>query len=318
MSNSEKHSELIELAVRKLTGEATSMELENLAALLKENKEYQKLYLEIEKTWKASEEAKGITSSETDEEWARLQEAIHTSDSSQSSFSIYKIAASILIVLGIAVVLFIVSQSDQTELYAVQTTTYTFNDGSQVTLKTNAKLIFKEGFIPEKREVFLEGEAYFDIAKAPNRPFIVHSDIVDVTVLGTSFNVNTDTSSPEVVVVSGIVNVKHDEQNVELEAGDKASLASGQLLASKNNDPNFLSWKTMDFTFSDASLSKVIQDLSDAYQTPIRINENIDQCKITVSFENQSLDEILSVITATLGLSLEQTDQGILLTGQGC
>ncbi|MBV6641517.1 MAG: hypothetical protein KI791_12400, partial [Cyclobacteriaceae bacterium] len=79
MKSGAEHNELIDLAVKKLSGEATPDELKQLQVLINEKVENRTLYDELEKTWVSTDKAKGITQAEVDAEWLRLQKEMHRS-----------------------------------------------------------------------------------------------------------------------------------------------------------------------------------------------------------------------------------------------
>ena len=81
-------------------------------------------------------------------------------------------------------------------------------DGSVVYLNQQASFSYPQTFEPDKREVRLEGEAFFEVAKDAQRPFIINTTHADIRVLGTSFNINTDADQTEVSVTTGKVSVQ--------------------------------------------------------------------------------------------------------------
>jgi len=322
MKSEAEHSELIELAVKKLSGEASAEELNQLQRLIDEKVENQTFYEELEKTWVSTEKARGITQAEEDEEWLRLQKEMHR-DQHRSLFSTWlKIAASLALLISISLIVFQFSKSDHMILVATDSSiTQTLSDGSVITLKAGSELKYTEGFSDEMRQVTLEGEAFFEVTRDTERPFIVHTPSIDVKVLGTSFNVKADESNTaDVVVVDGLVSVKYRDQEVKLNPGEKAIaiLATHKLARLKNEDPNFISWKTMKFYFDDSPLKQVVRDLNHAFDSSIQVEDHLMNCPVTVSFEDQSLDAILRVLQATLNLSIKENKGVKVLSGPGC
>ena len=132
---------------------------------------------------------------------------------------IWRVAASIAIVLGIAIVLYL-SQSTTGINYLTKSTergqkaTITLSDGSTVRLNSESSITYPESFAEEIRELELVGEAFFDIKKDQDRPFIVSSHKIETTVLGTSFNINAyDSTAVSVALVSGKVKVNTTQNN---------------------------------------------------------------------------------------------------------
>ena len=322
MKSGAEHNELIDLAVKKLSGEARPDELNQLQVLIDETVENRTLYDELEKTWTSTDKAKGITQTEVDAEWLRLQKEMHRSDRKSVFPTLLKVAASIAVILSVALVIFQLTKSDQLTLVAAdKAITQQLSDGSVVTLKAGGELKYVDGFAEELREVTLKGEAFFEVTPDSERPFIVHTQSIDVTVLGTSFNVKADnTGTADVVVVDGLVSVKYQDQEVKLNPGERAIavLTSEKLTKQKNEDPNFLSWKTMEFSFINTPLKQVVRDLNNAFNSTIQVDENMLNCPVTVSFQGQSIDSILRVLEATLSLTIKEESGKKVLLGPGC
>ncbi|MEP1095991.1 MAG: FecR domain-containing protein [Cyclobacteriaceae bacterium] len=323
MKNSSEHSELIHLTTHKLTGEASRDELSRLDELLLENRENQRVHSELIRTWDGTEKAAGFTQEDTDEEWERLKNSIQNEQSSGNSFSFLKIAATIVLAIGVGLSAYFLNQDNATHLVAQQVQTEVLEDGSTITLNAATELSFSSDYGKEKREVNLTGEAFFDIEKDIDRPFIIHTPSVDVKVIGTSFTLRVlpDEPTAEVVVTDGTVEVSYRGKVIKLEVGEKGILDknSRQLFKVFNDNINFMAWKTKIFVFNDVLLEDVIEILNNAYQSSVYIKgTEIAKCPVTVSFEEKSLDSILQVLTTTLNLSIWKTGNGTELSGSGC
>ena len=319
--NAENHNEIIELASRKFAGEASAQDKARLEALLNESEANKQYYAELVKVWDGTEKAAGITPAEINEEWIRLRGEIRKSQ--KKSFSFMKIAASIALLAAVGIAFFWLQNDKMERLVADQMQEQTLEDGSIVTLNADSELRYPKNFSNEaSREVKLKGEAYFEVEKNPEKPFVIKTPTVEVEVLGTSFSVRSreGESTSSVVVSSGSVAVKYGGNRLELKPNEKAILdrSSGRLFKVINDDPNYLSWKTKRFVFDDTPLEKAVENLSNAYQVDIRLAKNIQTCPVTVSFDNQSLEAILEVLKATLELSVEKNSKGFEISGQGC
>ena len=123
------------------------------------------------------------------------------------------------------------------------------------------------------------------------------------------------------MVVTGKVQVTHAGDQVTLFPGEKATVnyKSGKLFKLVNDDPNFQAWRTKKFVFDDLPLAQVIALLSEVFDTSIYLaNEQLGACPVTVSFDNQSLDSIIEVLTNTLDLTTTKTNKGLAIEGEGC
>jgi ferric-dicitrate binding protein FerR (iron transport regulator) len=83
-------------------------------------------------------------------------------------------------------------------------------------------------------------------------------------------------------------------------------------------EKNVLAYKTKFFSFSNADLGSVVEALNDVYDKKIVISDNLKACTLTVSFNNEDISEIALIISETLGLEVKESDQQILLEGEGC
>ena len=145
-----------------------------------------------------------------------------------------------------------------------------------------------------------------------------------IKVLGTSFNVKAydDRQSIEVTVHSGTV-ILYDslDEKITLKAGEKGiySKTTHSLEKTINDDLNFLSWKTRKLVFRNNTLTEITSVLSDVYHINIVLNnDNLRLCRVTASFDNQALDEVLNVLKETLDLNIQQKESGIVISGNGC
>jgi len=145
-------------------------------------------------------------------------------------------------------------------------------------------------------------------------------------VVGTSFFVNTMNygNKKEVILSSGVVRVYYQEKPGEttiLFPGDKAEMETNgfAIIKSHNDDVNYLSWKTRHIVFGNTPLNEVAALLTRVYRTSIRLSDDrLSNCRITATFDKQSLESVLNVLKATLDLQVRNTGSGIVLSGQGC
>ncbi len=198
-------------------------------------------------------------------------------------------------------------------------------DGSKVFLNSNTYIRYTENFGSDAREIYLKGEAYFEVVHNAELPFIVNTNKADVKVLGTAFNVNTQISGKEleVFVESGKVQLNQKNgynNNILIEPGYIGVLSENTLNKSKNNDINYLAWKTRYMVFRDTKLETVARKLENVYNTHIIFeNPETADCRLTTTFNDQSLDSILEVIKETFNLEdIVKTKKGIIIVGQGC
>ncbi len=185
-------------------------------------------------------------------------------------------------------------------------------------MNANSKLLYPKEFKKNKRVVEFEGEAFFEIAKIHNKPFIIKSKKVEIMVLGTSFNVNSNFNEQkiEVTVKTGKVRLymsKDIKNSVILEKGDIGSIVNNIVIKNKNTNPNYLSWKKY-FEFNGETLQNVIKTINIAYNANVVFeNTEISKEKISTTFDNQKLDTILKIICKTYNLKMISQNDKIVL-----
>jgi ferric-dicitrate binding protein FerR (iron transport regulator) len=192
------------------------------------------------------------------------------------------------------------------------------NDGSRVFLNVDSKIKFPEQFNKTKREVYLEGEAYFEVSHDVKHPFIVHTGNLSTMVLGTKFNVS---AYPEYKVVAvslleGKVKVSHTEKGIN----DNSTILKPKeelLYDIEKNVSSFgifdslkaVGWKDNTFKFENEQMSKVLNKLEKAFGVKFKISSQtvLDQ-KITIKLEKTSLQTVIEVIKSLTGLDYKTVE----------
>lgn len=146
------------------------------------------------------------------------------------------------------------------------------SDGTQVWLNSDSELRYPVEFAGEERTVYLKGEAYFDVAKDVSRPFHVKVGKVDLTVLGTSFNVSTHNgNSTETVLVSGSVEVSSHLSKRILKPNERGVMKDGsdKIAVDVVDVEPFIAWKNGDFIFHGETLEDIMNKLSRWYNVEV-------------------------------------------------
>ncbi len=188
-------------------------------------------------------------------------------------------------------------------------------DGTSVSLNENATLKYQSEFSSNERRVALEGEAFFDVERNEEKPFIIdlhHESYVKV--LGTSFNIDADDKKEftTVYVKSGKVEFGTEKDQVTLNAGETGVMnnLTGEVERRVNESEEMKSiyWKTQELDFDDIKLSETIEILEDVFEVKIDLNciEKGDD-RLVSHHKDETLDEILNVIATVLDLDLIQT-----------
>lgn len=203
---------------------------------------------------------------------------------------------------------------------------YILPDGSVVTLNSDSKISFPKRFKGDSREVTISGEAFFDVKRNQEKPFIITAGEARVKVLGTSFNVSAypDNERVEVLVESGRVEVSHKE-NISVEKEEKILLTRGEkgtllkkenvLVESVNTDRNYLAWKTRNLVFNETPMKEVINHLRKVYHVDIQTeDEKINEMVLTAEFDKKPIDFVLNVVKITFDLDLNYEDEYYILS----
>ena len=192
------------------------------------------------------------------------------------------------------------------------------SDGSVVHLNAFSRLRFPFSFDGNNREVYLEGEAYFDIAKKADQPFIVHTAGTSVKVLGTSFNVNAYNDSLIVTsLVSGsVVSDAEDNDSVYLKPGMASVYRKGYRQQQQSFDEAItLSWRNGEYAYYNQPLGTLDAVISHWYGKQLLFDdpELANKMLTGVIERDQPLLEFLESLDKTSGITFRITDDKIYL-----
>ena len=193
-----------------------------------------------------------------------------------------------------------------------------FPDGSVAILNESASVTYPEAFGSE-RNVEFTGEAYFDIQKS-DKPFLIKTGDVDVRILGTAFNLSTAGDEVHILVERGIVAFEKGESQVKI-TKDQLGIftkATNEVVIDNSPPSNIMSWRNGVFHFDDAELSDVTAQLSAYYQIEFRVAPQFEACKVTASFMDATLADVLTVLETILSAEVSQVDSVVRIKGQGC
>lgn len=190
--------------------------------------------------------------------------------------------------------------------------TYTIelSDGTIVQLNANSKLRFPNKFIGSTREVSMEGEAFFIVAKDTEKPFIVTSKNTKIEVLGTQFNVNTHFENiVKTFLLEGSVGVRHNN-NITMISPNQL-LVVNELTNSNtisnveiNDRENIIGWLSDVFIFNNIEVKEIVKILSIWYGEELIIDNNLNE-RVTARYKrNTSLQEIIESLEIITGKTI--------------
>ena len=162
----------------------------------------------------------------------------------------------------------------------------TLQDGSRVWLNSNSTLEYPNIFRKDDRQVKLSGEAFFDITKDPERPFIIETFACNIEVLGTKFNVEANAADSEfsAALLEGSIKLtdKTPGANMLLKPGEKAELIHGELRRSKITNPDEYLWTDGIISLQSSSFSELLKRFEKAYDVRFVVkltDEPVVHCK---------------------------------------
>jgi ferric-dicitrate binding protein FerR (iron transport regulator) len=194
----------------------------------------------------------------------------------------------------------------------------TLSDGSKVHLNTFSRLTYPEFFDDSGRNVELEGEAYFSVTPDKKRPFIVKSGGTLTVVRGTEFNIKNRGESISVVVVKGVVDTYNSnlDEVYKLKKGDYISYTEQKGFSSpqKADLQRTLAWRKDKFSFKRTPLKEVMEELERFYNVNVTFSaDSLKSKTITGTFNSNSINNILSIISLTLDLKINYSKGNIIV-----
>ncbi|NVO21060.1 MAG: FecR domain-containing protein [Bacteroidetes bacterium] len=304
---------------RYITGDCTPDDRRVISGLIDTDPLYQQEYKELNQVWNHTG-IKSIPVFDVNVAWSSVEERISKAPSRRihriqpvhnqvRKIAGYALRIAAVLLIGIAIFQFLVPHTSFKTIASGTSVAAPLSlaDGSTIFLNSSSSIKFPEKFGGNKREVYFWGEAFFEIAHDPTRPFIIETGETRIKVLGTSFNVKAypKTNRIEVVVNSGKVLFYHVDKNdhilgqVILLKGDKGVYFrnTGQITRLLNDEPNYLSWKTGLLVFSETSLDKVLTAVGQKYGVTFNMaDKDLSQLKLTATFDNETLDAVLEVL----------------------
>lgn len=169
-------------------------------------------------------------------------------------------------------------------------------DRSVVTLNKFSRVVFLINEGEEKRLVKIKGEAFFEVASNPDKPFVVDAGKAKVRVVGTAFNLKSDEKRnfAEVSVSEGTVSFSSGKEKIILTRGETGVFFNGHIQKVITENLNTDYWKTGQLVFTNASLEAIAKVLVDEFDEIVEYKHvgRVSNVVVTTRFENQSLDQI--------------------------
>ena len=179
----------------------------------------------------------------------------------------------------------------------------TLGDGSIVMLNAGSKLTFPTDFRGSERKVYVEGEAFFNVAKNPNKPFIVTVGGSEIRVLGTQFNVSSypETEGIEATLLEGSIQFSNTSGKVVLKPNQQVLAGYSKLDVRNVSAEDFNAWTKGDFLFNDMPLAVVMQKLARWYNVEVDLAV-LPKKNLYIKISRKAdIDEVLEDISKATG-----------------
>ncbi len=353
----------IELLAKKESGEITLLEQQELAQLVAGNEHFSKLAGILGDITTSVKPADEDIEAYLEKRWLSLESKIQVADSELVMFDTPKpiftlkrllVAASVIAVLLVGALTFSRwqnkdQQKGENNIFYTKRgskSNLVLPDGTQVWLNADTKITYGKAFGEKIREVYLEGEAFFDVVKNPSVPFIVHTSTMDVKVLGTAFNVRSyaDETSAQTSLIRGAVEIELKEasdKKIQLKPDEKIIIQKESAAHSHDKNENNVTtspeilithikksladsaametlWVKNKLAFDHMELQAIAQQLERWYDVKIIIEGNqLKHTKFNGTFASEGLEEVLEAFKLTSAVSFSyQTNKNIITIKQ--
>lgn len=202
----------------------------------------------------------------------------------------------------------------------------TLADGSTVWVNRGSELKYPKSFDNKIREVYLSGEAYFDIRHDATKPFIIHTGNVITTVMGTAFDIKEDKTNHtiEVTVSRGKVSVANGRKLLGIITSNQQisfNTSNEKTTLQKIDAAQVAAWQKVDLKFEDVTFAEAAKRLENRFRVKISFgNDKIKNCRFTgASLTGDRLEKVLKAICDFNNATYQtQPDGSIVINGPGC
>jgi len=190
-------------------------------------------------------------------------------------------------------------------------------DGTRVWLNAGSELSYPNVFSGDSRKVKLKGEAYFEVAKNPEQPFLVAIGDMEVKVLGTSFNVSAYPGTKrQTTLVEGKVAIAWKQRQIEIAPGQQARETAEGVKVIPVKVANYIGWKERRFVYEDKLLGEVLEDLERWYDVEMFVrNDEIRNLHLTANLPKyENMDQVLRIIEDAACVRFDVKDRTVVVS----
>lgn len=309
-------------------GEATAAEEQAVQEWRNAGAGNERYFRQLQEVWETSRQLVQRSGPDENKAWERFRQRIgrdiEVKVIPRRRFPRWRIAAAAVLVAVVGLAGYFLARNEgHPQQLIVEATRQVVNDtlpdGSTVTLNTHSSVSYPEQFTGNTRNIALKGEAFFHVAPDQSKPFIIHVNDIEVTVVGTSFNIKSEAAGTEVVVETGIVRVKRGHRIIELKAGEKTLVPGSDSIFAKEavTDQLYNYYRTREFVCDSTPLWKLVEVLNEAYGAHIIVGRaGLRALPISTTFFNESLEQVLQVISLTFDITVSRKGDQIILSKQ--
>jgi ferric-dicitrate binding protein FerR (iron transport regulator) len=335
----------LEALIQYIEGNAETSVQAQVESWLRSDKDHAVFFEKLKIAWNDYDKVKNLTAENIDSDWEYILNHIDSGQRiiyAKSGFRTVLGYAAAIIILAVSVGVAYFAGRSNTKVSDNQTIVYNeiivpkgeksqliLSDGTKVWVNAGSKLKFPDRFQKTSREVWLEGEAFFEVAKDKARPFYVRTSDINIKVLGTKFNVKAYSEEDiiETTLVEGLVSIERkertnrEEKEILLQPNHKAiylknesslitaevkreiaePLEPRKVLISKPVEVDIVtSWTDGKLIFEDETLESVVRKLERRYDVTINIeDESIKEIKYSGVLKNISIEQAMKAIQVT-------------------
>ncbi|MDP2889886.1 MAG: DUF4974 domain-containing protein [Bacteroidota bacterium] len=331
-------SEIEELLPGYFSGELQDTDRAMIDEWRSESPENEIIFQESKKAWEAMPLLHEMEQFNSFEALKKINTRISNQETTKWWISIQRAAAILLLPLLIYsgyISIRNISLKNQQEAHVVMQTIssrqgmvaqFELADGTKVWLNSGSALQFPSLFTGDLREVKLSGEAFFEVTKNENQPFLVKAKDLNIEVLGTSFNVVSydDEKQAEVVLVEGKVSLFSEIDQVKkvfgtLNPGQRVVYLdeNQQVLAEEVEVDKYIAWRDGNLIFRDDKMEDVVRRLSRWFNVEIVINDpEIKNYAYKATFRNENLTQVLNLLKISAPIDYQVIDNMLLPNGE--
>ena len=320
--NQHPHTPIDDLLVKHLLREANPEEIRAVEAWLAAAPGNRDYYEQLQLIWEKSLLLTPSTLMETEDDaeqaWQVLRKRLNKPARPKPVISLPWATAAAAAVAGIIFFLTFFGWPGAQKMQTLSSNNSIVNDtlpdGTTVTLNKHSILTRSKKFA--KRSVQLQGEAFFNVAHDKDHPFQLASNGITITVLGTSFDVRTDSASTAIIVETGQIRVTNNHDTILLSGGESITLTSNDRTFQKHPAPATIHkyYQPRIFNCRNTPLPELTKALQDAYNVHIIIaDSSLNKYRITAVYRDEPLDHIITLVTKSLQITGTTNGDTIIL-----